>query len=100
MVLKWALEKAVKIAASALKAELVGSRHSWDKPNIEEAAEEIFPFALIEPDGKTPVGGEKAGKHVCFIPIAFTVSKSPLRALLDLLILVSAFRISLFSKML
>lgn len=61
MVPKCTLEKAVKIAASALAAEVVGSRHSWDEANSEEDGEETFTFALIELDGKTPVGVSKQG---------------------------------------
>lgn len=61
MMLKCTLEKAGKIAASTLEAEVVGSRHSWDEANSEEAAEETFTFALIELDGKTSVGVRKQG---------------------------------------
>lgn len=66
VVLKCTLEKAVKIAASALEAEVAGSRHRWDEPNSEEAAEETFTFALIELDGKTPVGVRKQGNTYIF----------------------------------
>lgn len=99
--LKRTLEKAGKNAASALEIEVVGNRHSWDEASSEDAAEEkTFTLTLTEPDGKTPVRGEEAGKHGDFIPIPLNVSKSPLRTPLALLILVPAFRILLFSEML
>lgn len=44
--------------------------------------------------------GRRQGNTEGFIPIPLNVSKSPLRMPLDLLILVSAFRILLFSKVL
>lgn len=73
IVLKCTLEIVVKIAASALEAEVVGSRHCWDEPNSEEAAEETFTFALIELDEKTPVGVRKQGNtYVLFqFPLMF-----------------------------